>query len=1732
MLEFYNYISKIVLEYISSVDLQSGDKYSVQLETNEQVDSLYNSLRMVAKLHDKEVSVFCVDDYYKTYTLKIDDVRVIIAKTDDYVKEDYLTFLRNSVDQSDSIFDNTAVLFIHNTSLDSILGGSKRFEIEGMPLNIKKIERKLKKDIEESDLTDHDKIIIEKQLEKNNVYEERSSIFDFQDIFAVLESNGIKKEQYKDFGLFYDDSLYSFFYQNDDKSLEERINENMRIFKEVDEIHKYSDLNELSKLFVDSDVNNFKEELWVEQSFDDVLNMRKKYIAKNAPEYLEDRLKSDNRFYTIWDRPDGETKSRQKKRHIILFNPEKKSQITLKLRFDIRADENLLTLNKLAGKVTFVGNTLEVFFDMSLSSYQYTEVKYSKYTFLIMVVNCPEALIDGIRDKYVIDINKKQNYGRILIIDDQSSIELNRTDEGKFEILLESNKESYDLEVVEKIVVNKNNALLEDIEDINLNLCFQGVTVPLGFKNELVKISQISNKDVWEKKNRQKNSFIYEEGVDASSKKPYVKLIQGTRANYPIGIFREYLNIEKKLIDQELMSFSITGGVIRPHNLELPEDLEVAYAELIWYCKRSNTLPSLVYFDDEYRRLAKDYIECYFCYLKLIQLESESNKNLYKALSKLGVVYDYSGDYKIHFTPLHPINMAYQLNVLSQIHDEDLTSDIVQYFGSDYLVPYVNDAGGNCYKIIDNELLEWSTYVEQNNSLYNASNKYVPKIVMQKIDDFVNHFGYLFMNVMAPLRINLVNLGDCAEIMQGIFAYYTKELKNKTIEEIRPIDLHIYDDLDKTNKFEELSTFTDLEEIEELFKVKLDTKNYDKQDVLSLYRRKVHFYKSNIEDVVYAHLTFYKMNDRVEPGTQKMDAIDTGLNLGGVINDLPSVSIDNEFVTGFGIKNLKKDDDFVQKIMLYNSFVAYINKIAAYDPNLSIVTAIKREENKLLNSIYEKSHWVTFIDPKVDLTYFSNDVWNKELMVIHYSDQYTSSSCYDAITVTQKSDVYIKVIEDFLSRETMIDCSSIDVKEIINAFNVFNGEWLLRLISRHLNNARDQYAREKLSLFAAVKLFEAYNLNSDVLWIPISLEELVRVSGSTGLSQKESLFSPKKMGVTGAFSDDVLMIGLKIVGDKIEIVYYPIEVKIGNNSTEVLKKAKEQVTKTYQYLNNEMFKEKSLHGKLLRNELIQQAISQLRKIVMYHMWDKQNWGLALDEKLIEKLLNDEYVLTPIDSANVNQCGVITFTRSSIMRRIQKMDSGEEGLVIDHFDYPMQDAFIYLAKDLEDIRKINRWNNSGSESDLENLIIDGIEVNSSPIRVITYDGNNEEFAPEVAEETLPINQSIIIESVQSTFQDFGAEMKINFGTDRLSDRDVLWYPNATDKVMHTNTGIIGTMGTGKTQFTKSLVTQLKWEDRNNVDSKELGILIFDYKGDYIKDDFVNATNATVYSLFELPFNPLSIYPGAVPKPMLPLHIANELRDTIANAYNLGNVQKNTLSEVLEEAYESVGILAYDPMTWEKPAPTIDTVFRTYINAEYPTNDSLYAALNELNKFRVFQSDSLMTKPLFELIDGVTVINLAGYSESIQNLVVAITLDTFYAQMQAAGHSKIRGEKRQLTKMILVDEADNFLSKNFNSIKKILKEGREFGVGTILSTQFLKHFSTGDNEYSQYVLTWVIHKVNEISGKEVGNIFSITNKSEQEVWVNHIKNLEKHHSIVNLGGDNKPKHIRDKAFWELI
>ena len=135
------------------------------------------------------------------------------------------------------------------------------------------------------------------------------------------------------------------------------------------------------------------------------------------------------------------------------------------------------------------------------------------------------------------------------------------------------------------------------------------------------------------------------------------------------------------------------------------------------------------------------------------------------------------------------------------------------------------------------------------------------------------------------------------------------------------------------------------------------------------------------------------------------------------------------------------------------------------------------------------------------------------------------------------------------------------------------------------------------------------------------------------------------------------------------------------------------------------------------------------------------------------------------------------------------------------------------------------------------------------------------------------------------------------------------------------------------------------------------------------------------------------------------------------------------------------------------------------------------------------------------------------------------------MHQFGSSKFDGTHRQLTKVVLVDEADNFMKQEFPGLRKLMKEGREFGVATILSTQELTHFKTANNDYSGYILSWIIHRVASIKAQDIKAIFNAATKDEVDSLMGRIRELDKHYSLY-VDGEKRVAKIRDLAFWKLL
>ncbi|WP_241666122.1 helicase HerA domain-containing protein, partial [Planococcus koreensis] len=248
-----------------------------------------------------------------------------------------------------------------------------------------------------------------------------------------------------------------------------------------------------------------------------------------------------------------------------------------------------------------------------------------------------------------------------------------------------------------------------------------------------------------------------------------------------------------------------------------------------------------------------------------------------------------------------------------------------------------------------------------------------------------------------------------------------------------------------------------------------------------------------------------------------------------------------------------------------------------------------------------------------------------------------------------------------------------NVLNTIKAFNTFNGEWLLRIIG-----SKGHFDREKLSIISAIKYAISYFDHSNILWVPISMEEILRVAGAVSLNKKDGIFTAKNLGVTGRHSDDLLLIGLESIGDEVYLHFYPVEVKIGINSNDVMKKALEQAHQTKKVIVDALTGEKgeSFTGQFYKNFFVQLLIANARKLEISKLWPEKNYNIS--DAMIEKLLKAEYKIGQHLTPFIGEGSVLSFKKEAHFRSVSK----EDDVLI--MNLPEQDGYEGLVKSISNL----------------------------------------------------------------------------------------------------------------------------------------------------------------------------------------------------------------------------------------------------------------------------------------------------------------------------------------------------------------------------------------------------------------------------------------------------------------
>ena len=1704
--KFYNYLSDKIKDFFKNSEIRHGDKFFIQFDEKYRVDEFYDTLKN--DLDNVEEFRYQHENSnvpFTTFTTLLKNGIKVVVVNSNNVSVDYLVTLRNQVTSQEDVWRDTALLLICYDIIDSIYDGMRNLEKEDMPLNINIIKDNLKDEIDSSDnLSKVDKIVTKFYLDKKIEDAFQTTLWDYEDILSIINKGEIEENDYKNLGIFPDSALETYKSQ---KSKENRLEENAENFNHVSLCHQYDNTKEeLEKRFDSTGVNLLTKPDWHTVDFNKIYKSHENFLNYTKTlNYKENMNKFTNEGCMYWEKPLKPTAAGRRKRQIIVFNEDNKvNEVTFKFKFDGELDRTYLDKNS-REMCSVSKNTLKINFNLINNEPTFKKIKYkhnnqakSTYEFNILVLPCSEDILLPIKDKY--QINNKLN--KIVVIDDNNE---------EISFGFGSNEQSYsityDNEVIniydEDTIKIANDSAINENGVINFNLVYNDLKLPIQIKEEGNKSLPVESLTIWKYKREYQENFIYRNN----------KAVQGTNSFYLHDEFKKYLRMEKQLINDSIAyGEREINGDIKKIYLELSDELQSAFDRIIYYYQNIDNLPSLVFLDNDLRLLYEEFIEQYNYEVESIENDAiiSSDKRKFN-LIKLGTI-KYND--KILFTPLSPLNIAYQLEIANQCQKEILDKPILERLTPNNLLPYLygdSDKYGKnlLYKpIYQNDAHEWIIFERNTDVSISSTNAFIAGVVKDKMNQFVSHFKYLFdKKAKSPIKLNIININEDKEIVKGIFNFVRDRLDDRKIKHKIPVEINLYND-NARSMFDDFFDCVNPDQLNEKFGIVIKSRVKDSMDILREVQDSITYFKHNLpnDDVEYAHISFYKVGYESTIADDNMNQIETGLSIDGLLSSITSFNTQTEYRTGFGTKHILNEDNLlVQTVINLNelSLNYQNNGENTYKKRKTIITKPMELKKDLTEVLYKKSRWVTFIEPSFGLEYFENE-GDGSLIIIHYSDQYSSSTKYDTITVTSKSKQYKNVMEEFLSKKLKKDdkhlISDKKLEDVIKLFNSINGEWLLKIISTYGNTDR-----EKISIISAIKYMLAILDNKDIIWIPISMEEILRIAGTVKLSKKEGIFDPKILD--GKYCDDLLFIGIN-PKNNVEVYYYPIEVKIGINNESVVQKGREQINKTYDLLKNQLFDsfdDTRFRNKFYRNFFMQVALTNEQKLILNDLFNQNE--IDLIDSLKSKFLNDDYDMSDDLEFYIGKGAVVSFKQDNSFRALKKED---EILIVELTE---DDAYYGLLKSFDEINNeihsddseisskyllsneninedevifensektdetvINPLNEDNSTGNDEEKIEDENDNIKEEVTMENSLNNDENINPSSNEKDSVINNSTIelsdIRALIGTVDGSNHEICWEFGNPKLGNRHLL---------------IQGKSGQGKTYFIQRLIMELS--------KQKVPVIIIDYtdgfRPDKLEKEFVEVLGENLVQHIvikdKFPLNPFKKYQNALFDGYSieedNVDVATRFVSIIGSVYNqLGIQQKNEIYQAVLKGLDKKEVMDLKDLEQEL------------------INQDNAVASNALSQLQVFiDKNPFDSVNAFDWSDinypssAVTVIQLTGINKDIQKIITEMILwDLWYYKTSNGGD-----EKQPFA--VILDECQNLSFGNDSPCTKILQEGRKFGWSGWFATQFLK-------------------------GKLDNNAINMLQNSEEQIYFNPPDNS------VDTIAKTLTKDNSEKKYWE--
>ncbi|WP_412747772.1 helicase HerA domain-containing protein [Krasilnikovia sp. M28-CT-15] len=330
-------------------------------------------------------------------------------------------------------------------------------------------------------------------------------------------------------------------------------------------------------------------------------------------------------------------------------------------------------------------------------------------------------------------------------------------------------------------------------------------------------------------------------------------------------------------------------------------------------------------------------------------------------------------------------------------------------------------------------------------------------------------------------------------------------------------------------------------------------------------------------------------------------------------------------------------------------------------------------------------------------------------------------------------------------------------------------------------------------------------------------------------------------------------------------------------------------------------------------------------------------------------------------------------------------------------------------------------------------------------------------------------------------------------------------------------ITGETGSGKTQATKALMHELMSPPF------DLPALILDFKDDYATGEYTRIERLAMFdaSVEGLPFNPLVPPVDPTSGRATPMAHVHQLVDIIKRIYRLGDQQAYTLREAIKETYSIAGIdgrpFVPGPDQTYLPFETIREVLHRDDHA------ALLGRLSPIFDLELFGSETGEATQE-TLLDGRSVVRLSQLpGDEVKNAVAEFLLMALY------GHLIRRPQPRVLRRLVVLDEAWRLVQSPY--LEPLMREGRAFGVGVLIATQYPKDLPDAVSGATATRLFFSQTQADQIRAVQK-SLLGKTSGSDAEQLASMVRNMPPLTCLVQNAHHSPYARTTVRAYYERI